>query len=157
MRTAITILFLIFLNVNTVISQVIDNPYYQKSDDASTVISKIERTPRFTIITFKHRSQGEGWITLSKGIYLQEADGYKMYHFVKAEGIPLMPEKKQLAKAGTELSFKVYFEHLPADVKSINIIEKAVPRDEPGSFFNFFGVSLDKSARPKMEGEVLSI
>jgi hypothetical protein len=71
-----------------------------------------------------------------------------MFKFIKAENIPLMPEKYHFKSHETKI-FKVYFEIVPASIKSINIIERAVPRNEPVNYLNFFGVNLEKSGSGK--------
>ena len=127
-------------------AQTIEHPHVQISDDPTTQVIKIERNTKFTIITFEHSNSGEGgWITLNKGIYLQDSNGQDMYKFIKCEGIPLMPEKKELPAGSSKFTFKVYFEKVPASVKRINIIERAVPKTEKSSYFNFFGLSLSES------------
>ena len=131
---------------------------YEISDDPSTVITRIERSGKNTIVTFEHAQSAAGWIALDKGIYLQNADGSDIYRFIKAEGIPLSPGKKELKGNEGKFTFKVYFERVPAAVKTINIVERAVPRNAPGSYFNFFGLSLSKSGgRLKPGGNYLQI
>jgi len=152
MRTLLVLVFLVFLRIETVYCQVFETPYYKSSDDPTTVISKIEQTPKYTLVTFEHTQRGEGWISLSKSIYLQNADGDQMYKFIKADGIPLSPEKKTLKGDEGKFTFKVYFEKVPSSVKTINIIERAIPRNEPGNYFNYFGVSMDKTGKALREG-----
>jgi len=157
MKVLTVFLLVVFLNISSSIAQVIDSPYYKSSDDPTTVISKIERNVKYTVVTFEHVQTGEGWISLSKSIYLQNKDGDEMYKFVKAEGIPLSPAKKSLKGGEGKIAFKVYFEKVPASIKSINIIERAVPRNEPANYFNYFDVSLDKNGKALKDANLQQI
>ncbi|WP_207535499.1 hypothetical protein [Desertivirga arenae] len=152
MKVFFIAIFIVFLSVGSSYSQVFENPYYKTSDDQTTTITRIEQTPKSTIITFEHMQTAEGWIALSKSIYLQNAEGDQMYKFIKAEGIPLSPQKKSLKGDEGKFIFKVHFERVPSTIKTINIIERAIPRDEAGSYFNFFGVSMDKTGKALREG-----
>lgn len=157
MKAFILSLFVLFLTTSTSVAQIIENPYYKSSDDPTTVITKVERNAKYTILTFEHSQTGEGWISLSKSIYLQNQDGDDMYKFVKAEGIPLSPAKKSLKGGEGKLTFKIYFEKVPTTVKAINVIERAVPRNEPVNYFNYFGLSLDKNGKATREGNLQRI
>ncbi|WP_256012869.1 hypothetical protein [Desertivirga xinjiangensis] len=144
MKSLFALVFIIF-SCST-FAQTIENPRVQSSEDPTTQIIKVERNAKYTILTFEHAQTEEaGWITLNKGIYLQDYDGHEMYKFIKCEGIPLMPEKKELAAGAPKFTFKVYFEKVPASVKRINVIERATPKTERGSYFNYFGLSLSES------------
>jgi hypothetical protein len=149
MKTFFLSLFIVFITISISNGQVIENPQYKSADDPTTVITKVERNAKFTILTFEHSQTGEGWISLSKSIYLQNHHGDEVYKFIKAEGIPLSPAKKSLKGNEGKFSFKVYFEKVPASVKSINVIERALPKNEPGNYFNYFEVVLDKKAKAK--------
>lgn len=157
MKAFILSLFVLFLTASASIAQVIENPYYKSADDPTTAITKIERNAKFTILTFEHTQTGEGWISLSKSIYLQNKDGDEIYKFIKAEGIPLSPAKKSLKGGEGKLTFKVYFEKVPASVKAINVIERAVPKNEPVNYFNYFGLSLDKDGKATKEASLQRI
>ncbi|WP_207424098.1 hypothetical protein [Desertivirga brevis] len=152
MKALFITVFTVFLIWGSVYSQVFENPYYRTSDDPTTTITRIEQVSKFTIITFEHAQTAEGWIALSKSIYLQNAEGDQIYKFIKAEGIPLTPQKKTLKGDEGKFVFKIYFERVPASIKTINVIERAISRDEAGSYFNFFGVSMDKTGKALREG-----
>lgn len=157
MRALFLFLFIGFLSVKSAYGQVFENPYYKSSDDPTTTITRIEQVPKFTIITFEHVQTAEGWISLSKSIYLQNAEGDQIYRFIRAEGIPLSPQKKTLKAGEPKFSFKVYFQRVPSSVKTINVVERAISRDDRDSYFNFFGVSMDKTGKALREGSFQKI
>ncbi len=132
-------------------AQTVTTPFVSFKEAGATTIEKIDVTPKNTVITFKHITGTKGnWVELNKSIYLQDANGEDRYNFLKAEGIPLRPAKHYAANDNDALIFKVYFEKLKPGTKSINIIERALsPMERNGNlstYFNFYGVSLDKSA-----------
>ena len=153
MKTLLVLLFT-FFSISNLNAQTIESPDFKSADDLTTKILRIERNSKFTVVTFEHTNDEGAWITLNSGIYIQDADGQAMFKFIKAENIPLMPEKYHFKKHETK-TFKVYFEKIPAQIKSVNIIERAVPRNEPVSYLNFFGVKLDKSGTGKTYKEMV--
>lgn len=128
-------------------AQTVTFPNMKESDSHTTVIAKVETGKQYTVITFdQYALQDSFWMVLNKEIYLQTDAGNKHYNFVKAEGIAVVPEKKTIiAKAGGNAIFKVYFEKIPANSTSIDIIEHAGRRGDGITFFNFYGVDLTHS------------
>ena len=131
--------------------QTINWPFVGTSADRSLKIISIETNDSYTIVSFKNIIAAKGgWVELCKSIYIQDANGDDIYHFVKAEGITIKPEK-HYAKADSEVvDFKVYFEKLKPEVTEINIIERAVSLKDMvignNSYFNMYNVSLKRSA-----------
>lgn len=149
-----SLLFLLLLLPALSFCQTIKNPSVGSSGDPTTTIIKIEVANKYTEIIFKHISPHKGdWIQLNKSMYLQSATGEERYNYIKSENIPLRPLKKVAAADSEELVFKVYFEKLKPNTKAINVIERALSPDELHSgtnFFNYFNVSLEKTAESNM-------
>jgi hypothetical protein len=128
--------------------QSVDMPAVGASEDPSTTISKIEVTPKNTVITFKHFSNKDGWVQINKSMYLQDAKGEERYAFVKCEGIPLRPLKYVATTDNELVEFKVYFEKVKPGTTEVNVIERALSPAERANhikFFNYYNVSLLKS------------
>lgn len=142
------ILFVILLTASlSSFAQNIVNPLIESSSTENNAIIKIETDKLHTIVSFEYTAASDDtWARIDKGIYLRTPDG-KRYNFVKAENITLAPTQTKLTNAGDKLSYKVYFQKLPATAKTIDIVEKANPK--PGeNYFNYQNVSLTEVAPP---------
>lgn len=124
-------------------AQSITTPNVEQKDDQSTIIKKIETNSQYTIVTFENYAyQDNAWLQLNKEIFIQTDLSNAHYDYVKSENIAMVPNKNVLKKAGDKLEFKVYFKKIPADAKSIDIIEHAGLSKAGVSYFNFYNVSL---------------
>lgn len=145
-------IFLGLLLPITMYGQSIKRPMLSSSEDPSTVITEINTSGKYTVVSFKHTSYSAGaWVQLNKSMYLQDANGEDRYNYVRSEGIPLRPEKFVATKDNEEVNFKVYFEKLKPETKEINVIERARSVSELNdgvSFLNFYRVSL-QNAQPE--------
>lgn len=115
------------------------------ADDKNCELKKIEVTDKYTEISceYTYRSEGSN-VTINKEMYLLNDKGDKRYAFVKAENIPVHPEKYYSKAAGEKLAFKLYFQKVDAGTPWVDIIERA---GRP-NYFNFYHVSLLKSRQP---------
>ncbi|MCC8426987.1 hypothetical protein [Mucilaginibacter sp. UR6-11] len=140
----------------TSFAQTITNPLVGNSDDPYTTVSSVETNKQFTIVTLEYTAAGENaWAQLNKEIYLQTDLDNRHYNYIKSEDIPLAPAKHIFSKEGDKLTFRIYFEKIPATAKSINIIERAGGSNNGSTFFNFYNVSLEKSRGDVMTGRVI--
>jgi len=142
----LSLLFLLLLLPALSFCQTINSPSVEYSDDPSTTIEKVEITPKYTVIYFKHTAAAKGgWLELNKSIYLQDVDGEDRYNFIKSEGIKLRPMKDTATTDNQEFNFTVYFEKLKPGTKAINVIERATSimnRMSGTNYFNFYNVQL---------------
>jgi len=149
----VSLLFLLLLLPAVAFCQTINSPSVEYSDDPSTTIEKIEITPKYTAVYFKHTTTSKGsWLELNKSIYLQDADGEDRYNYLRSEGIKLRPLKDTATTDNQVFNFTVYFEKLKPGTKSINVIERATSimnRMSGTSFFNYYNVSLVDSGKSK--------
>lgn len=140
----------------TASAQNIVNPATGERDNYSIAISKIETDKQYTAVTFDYTAPNDGaWIELNKEIFIQTDVDNKHYDFVKAENIAIVPEARVILKtAGDKHSFKVYFKKLPANAKTIDIIERPGHGNDV-NYFNFYDVSL--TAQTPANGEHVKV
>ena len=123
-------------------AQATNYPQVENSNTSGCTITKVENTDQFTIVSFEEVLRGDSsWARVNKEIFLQTDQNNKHYNFIKAENISIAPVKTYFASTGKNLSFKVYFEKIPQDVKLIDIVERA----GANGFFNFYKVNLTRS------------
>jgi hypothetical protein len=144
MKKTLTLIILLLITCSA-FSQNIVSPQVDQTDDDNGKIAKIETDNQFTIVTFAYTANSDNtWVQLNKEIYIQADQGNEHYNYVKSENIAIVPAKHIFTKAGERLSFKVYFKKIPADTKSIDIIERAGYKKDGITFLNFYDVSLVK-------------
>jgi len=138
-KTALIIIF--FLSFNLCNSQTINYPTVEKSDIPYLSIVKIELTTSKTTIFYKYISPDHlvygGWVCIGKDVYIRDSYSKKVYKLIRANIIPICPEKHSFKYRGQVLEFSLEFEPLPSSVTKIDIIE-----DAKNKAFNFYGVNL---------------
>jgi len=147
MKKPILTIITFFIVAVQAFAQNITTPNVEQKDDQSTIIKKIETNSQYTIVTFENYAyQDNAWLQLNKEIFIQTDLSNAHYDYVKSENIAMVPNKNVLKKAGDKLEFKVYFKKIPADAKSIDIIEHAGLSKSGINYFNFYNVSLTQRA-----------
>lgn len=138
------IVLCLFIAIFQAKAQIIENPKIESQRNNNIGIIKIENTNYNTIIHFVYRASEEyengGWFNVNPSIYIKSSSGYTKYKLVKADGVPLAPEKKQCDFAGQILTFRLIFQKVDNYIDKIDIIE-----DDTENCFNFYGVSLNTS------------
>lgn len=129
-------------------AQTVTNPDVETTDSPTSTITKIETDQQYTIVSFRHYAGSDNaWVVLNKEIYIQTDVDNKHYGYVKSEGIAVAPETRNtLKKLNDKLEFKVYFKKIPANAKSIDIIERAGKRSDGINYFNFYNVDVIHSS-----------
>lgn len=144
MKLLTTLAIFLILTINGQ-SQTISNPSIDRKDNDNIGILEIKKTSSNTIIHFIYQSDEKyidgGWANINSDIKIKDSDGFKSYNLIRAEGIPISPEKKQSDFAGQWFSFRLIFPKLPTDISKIDIIEC-----ETSNCFNFYGVLVKESA-----------
>lgn len=125
-------------------AQNVAHPTVEQSDNYSATVAKIETGKQYTVVSFDYTAPSDGaWIEVNKEMFLQTDVDNKHYDFVKAENIAVAPETRTTLKsAGDKHTFKVYFKKLPANAKTIDIIERAGRANDGLAYFNFYNISL---------------
>ena len=125
-------------------NRVIFSPHYLSKEVEEIEISKIETTNEYTIVSFVYKAPSkfgnEGWIRLSKDIYLKETNGDRKYYLLKAIGIPLAPDKYYTKELGSIIYFSAYFDRIANNINQFDIIECP---DSKAGCFNFYGVNIN--------------
>ncbi|MEZ2339381.1 hypothetical protein AB6735_27300 [Mucilaginibacter sp. RCC_168] len=130
----------------TSFAQTIENPVVGIPEDLSARITKIETNTQFTAVSFEYTASGDNaWVQLNKEIFIQTDVNNEHYNYVKSDKIAIAPAKHFFAKAGDKLVFKVYFKKIPANAKTIDVVERPGFRTDGITFFNYYNISLTQS------------
>lgn len=130
------------------LAQSIINPFVERTDDLNCVISKIETTKDYTVVSFEYTAQSDNsWAQINKEMFIKTDLSDKHYDFIKAENIAIAPEKKTIDHVGQKLAFKAYFQKIPKEAKLVDIIENPEGNNSQTNYFNYYNVSLEKSRR----------
>ncbi len=144
MKKILLIPFLLLMLTIKLSAQSIVNPSVENSDSQTCRIVKVENTPNFTIVSFEQTAVNDNaWARINKNIFVQTNVSDKHYHYIKSENIAIAPEKTTIHNAGDKLLFKVYFERIPRNARTIDVIEKGGAKN----FYNFYNVSLTQSEK----------
>ncbi|HOS84072.1 MAG TPA: trypsin-like peptidase domain-containing protein [Bacteroidales bacterium] len=122
-------------------------PTFSKRDVLGLDIIKIERNSSTTIIFYEYsNTDGIGaWICAGKDFYIKDCETGLKYKLIKANDIPICPEKFTFNSIQKSKEFNLIFENIPLTTKKIDIIESENSRS-----FNFYGVNLDQSIEFKL-------
>ncbi len=146
MKKTLLLVCLMFIAGVTAFAQTISYPAVARVENASSSIIKIETTDKYTVVTFEYTAPSDdAWADIRKEIFIKTDLSDKHYNFIKAENITISPEKTYFAHADDKLAFKVYFQKIPKNAKSIDVIENADDSNNTSSYFNYYNVSLTKS------------
>jgi len=126
------------------------NPPYLKKEVPYCDITKIERSDIHTIVYFKYTAPTEyingGWVNVAKEFFIRDTNTKKKFQLIKANNIPIGPQKHQFDYSGQILEFNLVFEPLPISTSQIDVIE-----NEDRGGFNFFGVDISTSGANVIE------
>jgi S1-C subfamily serine protease len=141
MAKTVKLIFAFFLFiVQTSIGQII-NPSFTSREVNYCDVLKIEKNKSNTIIYFKYTAPSNyingGWVCVGNNFFIRDINTRTTYKLIKANNIPICPNKHNFQYKDQELEFNLVFEALPPSVDRIDIIE-----DETNHGFNFFGVNL---------------
>lgn len=119
----------------------INNPNVTRKEVTYCDITKIEINSTNTIVHFKYKAPSTyvkgGWVCAGKDFFIRDSDTKKIYNLIKANNIPICPEKHNFDYQGQTLDFNLVFQPIASNTKQIDIIE-----DEVKGGFNFYGVEL---------------
>lgn len=121
------------------------NPKMNYKCSAEIEILRIEFNDECTRIDFLYRLPSKldnwGWVQISRYTFIRVVGSKKKLRIIKAENIPIAPNKHFFKSNNEILAYTLYFPALPKNCEKIDIIES-----ESGAtnLFNFYGVSLYK-------------
>lgn len=137
--------FVLLLAIQTLFAQTITNPTIVRQDEYSLNIDKIELSDYSTTIYCTHTAPDTytngGWVRIEPGIIIKETFGSRKYKLVKAEGIPLSPNKFEYSYKGQKLTFRLIFPKIANDISLIDLIEC----EGSTNCFNFYGIKIRNS------------
>lgn len=123
----------------------ITNPTFNSRYVSYCDITKIEKMNFNTVIYFKYTAPSTyingGWVCAGGNFFIRDSYSKTKYKLIKANNIPICPEKHNFQYKGQTLEFNLVFEALPSSTTKIDIIE-----DEMNGGFNFFGVNLTNNS-----------
>jgi len=133
-------------------------PYVQQQSQEYVAINKIELTDDYTIVYFTYQtpkrrpsvldflspnnqnSNGESIIQIDPKSRLYEPQNVnKKFRFIKADGIPISPQKLAVYP-GDKIQFVVYFERLDPGIEVFDMYEGK--NYDSHQFWNFYGVNI---------------
>lgn len=133
------------LTVKQLFAQTITNPSIVRQDEYSLNIDKIELSEYSTTIYCTHTAPdiytNGGWVRIEPNIILKETYGSRRYKLIKAEGIPLSPNKFNYSYKGQKLTFRLIFPKIANDISLIDLIEC----EGSSNCFNFYGIKIRAS------------
>lgn len=119
------------------VSQIINNPVFDRSDIPAFRVEKVEMSPDTTIISCLYHAEDNSWANISNRMCLEDVNDGTKYHILKVSGIPFSPNR-QLISESSDIQVVLYFPHVSA--KKINIIE-----NEENDSFNIYGIDLNST------------
>ena len=114
---------------------------YDTTDKYETVTDEEEPTVIHFITKPNSKFDSGWWVELYDSIFIRPVGSTERLGLIYAFNIPIAPSKHYFKYKNEELHFTLFFPALPKGTTHIDIIEK------PGgdsSFFNYYGVSMDK-------------
>jgi len=119
------------------------NPLVLHAPFANLEIKSIEEEETMLRIDFIYRASNRyingGWVQISPYTYVCCSASSARYPMLKAENIPISPQKHYFRKQGEPLAYSLFFERPAPDTVCIDIIEGVGPGH---NWFNFYGVYL---------------
>lgn len=114
-----------------------------KCKNAHPVLLRVIVNKSFTRLDFGYQATSlytrGGWVTIAPETYLRTNEKGTRLKMIRAENIPVGPEKHFFESTTDRMYFSLIFEPLPAGTTKFDLIEK-LP-DTP-TLFNFFGIKL---------------
>lgn len=108
------------------------------NDNKGLKIKRVQITDAQTIVELEYDNSvnGYGWITISPNTYIVSYNTGKKYSMIKAEGIPIEPQKHYFNSSYEKVQFRLIFPALPQNTTKFNLIESE------SSSWKFYGIEL---------------
>ena len=117
------------------------HPLVKITTKPDSKVMRIEMEEDYTRIDFVTLAGHWLWVQMDSNCFIRPVGSDTRLTLVKAQGIPLAPNKYHFKSRNESLYYTLYFPALPKGTEAIDIIEKEVP----GTYFNFYGVALSKA------------
>ena len=108
------------------------------NDNKGLKIKRVQITQAQTIVELEYDNSvnGSGWMTISPNTYIVSFNTGKKYSMIRAEGIPIEPQKYYFNSAYEKVQFKLIFPALPQNTTKFNLIESE------SSSWKFYGIEI---------------
>lgn len=124
------------------------NPHIKTDMLKDMKVMRIELDDEFTRIDFVYYASriysGGGWVRIHDTCFIRPCKTKQKLKMLRAVNIPIAPKMHHFKSNKDCLYYTLYFPPLPKDTKEIDIIE--METSDP-SFFNFYGVSMERVKR----------
>ncbi len=118
-----------------------------KANDPSIRVTDIQLTNSYTVLSMtfgsQERYEGSSEISIQPEVHLITRDGQRKYNFIKAEGIPVAPNRLTV-DAGDQTVFRLYFERLDKGVELFGMYE--CEDSEGSTCWNIVGMTIQNPA-----------
>lgn len=133
------------------LEKLIYKPFVHQQNVEHMETMRIENDPEYTRIDFLYyacpRYVDGGWIQISRDTFIRPVGSNHRLKLVSAVNIPIAPTKHYFKSTRDILCYTLYFPPVPKGTKSIDIIENEILG---GTWFNFYGVSMEIVRRDKI-------
>ncbi len=119
-------------------AQVIENPVFDRTDQPSFHVDKIEFTKDSTIVYCTYSAEAHSWANISPQTYLEDCSTGDRFLLQSCIGLPYYPEQKTFYYGG-KFGIQLFFNSCLPKGK-LNLIE--LPNDKA---FNIYGINLKES------------
>ena len=119
------------------VAQTIINPVFDRTDQPSFRINKIEMTKDTTFVYCTYSAEAESWTNLSDKTYLETINEGTKYPILKVYGIPFSPEQMTFEN-DTLIYVSLCFPKINSS--NFNLIE-----DEINNGFNIYGININNT------------
>ena len=117
-------------------AQVIENPVFDRTDQFTFRVKKVEITKDSTIVYCIYNAEAATWANISEGTILRDCITKKKYNLLHCIGLPYAPQRKSFFYQ-KEQSVILTFPKIPSSVTKFDIIESI-----ENNGFNIYGISL---------------
>lgn len=94
-------------------------------------------------IDFNCHADRFAWISIDKKTVIRPVGTRLCFPLVKAEGIPIAPDRHYFKSPNDILHYSLYFYSIPPDVKCFDILEKRGQWER--YYINFYGVKIQRT------------
>ena len=134
------------------LEKVVYNPFVKSAPAHLTEfkIMRIKAEENYTRIDFLYCNGSYAWVQIDPNSFIRPVGSEVRFPLIKAQGIPLTPQKYYFRNVNETIYYTLYFAALPKSVTSIDIIEKEV-NTPAHNYFNFYGVSMETIKKRPIE------
>ena len=131
-------LFLLMVGATLCIAQIIENPTFDRSDEAIFHITRVKIAKDTTYVFCSYYAEAGAWASISKETYLRDSKSHKAFPLLRCDGLPFSPEERSFPK-NERCEFVFCFPSI-AGIEQFDFIESEVEKG-----FNIYGINLKRS------------